>query len=399
VFIGFFYLLRAHGFGVSVNEWITLIEALTLDLHHTSLTGFYQLCRAVLVHSEADYDKFDKVFLEYFDGVPFEDELPDELLQWLDKPEQVLADFRAFLRTQGYAEKAIDEILKMFEERLREQTEEHNGGSYWIGTGGYSNFGHSGHAPQGIRVGGVSRHRRAFQVAGERRFRDFRKDNILDIRQFQMAFRLLRQYSDQSLGDKTEFDVDGTIRETCDNAGTLKIQYKRPRRNTVKVLMLMDSGGSMEYWSRLCSMLFQAAERANQFKELHVYYFHNCIYSSVYTDPRMYRSQAVPTEWLLKNFGGDYKVILVGDALMDMYELTGKRWYYGATQEEALSGLDWLRRFKTQYDHLVWLNPEGEPSWGPYWGQSYGVIQKLIDMYPLTVEGLEQSMKKLLVNR
>ena len=287
----------------------------------------------------------------------------------------------------------------MFEERLKEQTEEHNGGSYWIGTGGFSNFGHSGYAPQGIRVGGVSRHRRAFQVAGERRFRDFRKDNILDIRQFQMAFRLLRQYSDQTLGDKTEFDVDGTIRETCDNAGTLKIRYKRPRRNTVKVLMLMDSGGSMEYWSRLCSMLFQAAERANQFKELHVYYFHNCIYSSVYTDPRMYRAHAVPTEWLLKNFGSEYKVILVGDALMDMYELTGKRWYYGGTQEEARSGLDWLKRFCEQYDHLVWLNPEGEPSWGPYWGQSYGVIKRLVDMYPLTVDGLEQAMKKLLVNR
>ena len=397
MFIGFFYLLRAHGFRVSMNEWMTLTEALLLNLHHTSLTGFYQLCRAVLVKTEADYDKFDKVFLEYFDGVPFSEELPEELLRWLNHPEQVLADYRAFLRAQGFDEKKIEEIIKMFEERLKEQTEEHNGGSYWIGTGGFSNFGHSGFASGGIRVGGVSRHRRAFQVAGERRFRDFRKDNILDIRQFQMAFRLLRQYSDQTIGDKTEFDVDGTIRETCDNAGTLKIQYTRPRRNTVKVLMLMDSGGSMDYWSRLCSMLFQAAERANQFKELHVYYFHNCIYSSVYTDPRMHRSHAVPTEWLLKNFDGAYKVILVGDALMDMYELTGKRWYGGTGGEEARSGLDWLRRFRERYPHLVWLNPEGEPSWGPYWGQSYGVIQKLVDMYPLTVEGLERSMKKLLV--
>lgn len=399
MFIGFFYLLRAHGFGVSMSEWMTLMEALTLDLQHTSLTGFYQLCRAVLVKTEADYDKFDRVFLEYFDGVPFDDELPGELLQWLDHPERALDDFRAFLVAQGYDEKSAEEILKMFEQRLREQTEEHNGGSYWIGTGGFSNFGHSGHAPQGIRVGGVSRYRRAFEVAGERKYRDFRRDNVLDVRQFQMAFRLLRQYSDQTLGDKTEFDVDGTIRETCDNAGALKIKYKRPRRNTVKVLMLMDSGGSMEYWAGLCSMLFQAAEKANQFKELHVYYFHNCVYSSVYTDPRMFRSHAVPTEWLLKNYGGDYKVILVGDALMDMYELTGKRYFGGADGEQARSGLDWLRRLQAQYDHLVWLNPEKEPTWGPYWGQSYGVIQKLLDMYPLTVDGLEQAMKKLLVNR
>ena len=399
MFVGFFYLLRAHGFGVSLNEWMTLLGALAQNLHHTSLTGFYQLCRAVLVHSEADYDKFDRVFLEYFDGVPFTDDLPDELLRWLDHPERALDDLRSFLQTQGYDDKSIDEILKMFEERLKEQKEEHNGGSYWIGTGGFSHFGNGGFAERGIRVGGESRHRRAFEVAGERRFRDFRKDNVLDTRQFQLAFRLLRQYSDQTLGEKTEFDVDGTIRDTCDNAGALKLRYKRPRRNAVKLLMLMDSGGSMEYWSRLCSALFQAAERANQFKELHVYYFHNCIYSSLYTDPRMYRSHAVPTDWVLKNFGGEYKVILVGDALMDLYELTGKRWYYGGTREEARSGLEWLKLFCAQYDHLVWLNPEGEPSWGPYWGQSYGVIRRLVDMYPLTVEGLEQGMKKLLVNR
>ena len=245
MFVGFFYLLRQRGFGVSLNEWMTLMEGLSLGLHRSTLTGFYDLCRAVLVKSEADYDKFDAAFLEYFKDVPFPEELlPDELMDWLNHPKNALEEFRAFLREQGYAEKSIDEILKMFEERLREQTEEHNGGSYWIGTGGYSNFGNAGHSPQGIRVGGESIYRRAFQVAGERKYRDFRRDNTLDIRQFQMAFRLLRQYSDQSLGDKTEFDVDGTIRDTCDNAGTLKVRYKRPRRNTVKVLMLMDSGGN-----------------------------------------------------------------------------------------------------------------------------------------------------------
>ena len=298
MFTGFFYLLRAHGFRVSLNEWMTLIEGLMLDLQHDSLTGFYELCRAVLVKSEADYDKFDQIFLEYFDGVPYQDELPKELMDWLNNPAAAMEEFRKFLRTQGYEEKSIEEILKMFEERLKEQTEEHNGGSYWIGTNGYSNFGNSGHSPQGIRVGGKSMYRRAFQVAGERRFRDFRKDNVLDIRQFQMAFRLLRQYSEQTQEAKTEFDVDGTVRETCDNAGTLSVCYKRPRKNTVKVLMLMDSGGSMEYYSNLCSMLFQAARQSNHFKELHVYYFHNCIYSSVYTDPRMYREHAVPTDWI-----------------------------------------------------------------------------------------------------
>ena len=261
MFTGFFYLLRAHGFPVSLNEWMTLVQGLMLNLQHDSLTGFYELCRAVLVKSEADYDKFDQIFLEYFDGIPYEDELPEELMDWLNNPAAVMEKFRKFLRTQGYEEKSIEEILKMFEERLKEQTEEHNGGSYWIGTNGYSNFGNSGHSPQGIRVGGQSMYRRAFQVAGERKFRDFRKDNVLDIRQFQMAFRLLRQYSAQTQEARTEFDVDETIRETCYNAGTLSVCYKRPRKNTVKVLMLMDSGGSMDYYSNLCSMLFQAARQ------------------------------------------------------------------------------------------------------------------------------------------
>lgn len=406
MFVGFFYLLRTRGFGVSLNEWMTLMEGLLLNLHSATLTGFYDLCRAVLVKTEADYDKFDKVFLEYFEGIPFEEELPDELMDWLNKPQNALEEFRAFLKTQGYEPKEIDEILKMFEERLKEQTEEHNGGSYWIGTGGYSNFGNNGHSPQGIRVGGQSRYRRAFQVAGERKFRDFRRDNTLDIRQFQMAFRLLRQYSDQALGDKTEFDVDGTVRDTCDNAGTLSVRYKRPRRNTVKVLMLMDSGGSMDYYASLCSKLFQAAESANHFKELHVYYFHNCVYSHLYTNPRMYRNDAVPTDWVLKNFGSEYKVIFVGDALMDMYELMGKNYDWRDGGKEMLSGMERIQRFANQYDHLVWLNPENPPTqygrysyWGDVWGQSYHEIAKVVDMFPLTVEGLESAMKKLLVNR
>ena len=398
MFVAFFYLLRTRGLHVSLGEWMSLMEALAKGLHGSSLTGFYHLCRTVLVKSEADFDRFDQVFLEFFKDVPFpEEELPRELLDWLANPRAAAEEFVAFLRSQGYDDITVEDILKMFEERLAEQTEEHNGGSYWIGTGGYSTFGHSGHAPKGIRVGGVSRHCLAFQVAGERRFRDFRRDNVLDIRQFQMAFRLLREYSARMSDAPLEFDVDETIRATCDNAGRLEIRKKRPRRNTVKVLMLIDSGGSMEYYARLCSMLFQAATSANHFKELHVYYFHNCVYSRVFTEPTMYYSQAVETEWLLKNFSSEYKVIFVGDALMDMYELRGPQ-YDWRTRTQMPSGLDWLERFAAQYSHLVWLNPEPRPS-GGYWGASYGVIEKVVDMFPLTVDGIEDAMKKLMVKR
>ena len=399
MFTGFFYLLRAKGLHVTLSEWMTLMEGLSLGLHHNSFTGFYDLCRAVLIHSEADYDRFDSLFLEYFEGVPYEgEELPEQLMNWLKKPENFMEKFRAFLDMEGYEKKTIDEILKTFEERLREQKEEHNGGEYWIGTDGFTNFGHSGHTPEGVRVGGRSRYRRAFKVAGERQYRDFRRDNTLDIRQFQMAFRLLRQYSSRSQGEKTEFDVDETVRRTGDKGGMLDVQFRRPRKNTVKVLMLMDSGGSMEYYSNLCSMLFQAAERDNQFKELHVYYFHNCISPSVYTAPQMKREHSVSTEWVLKNFGGDYKVILVGDAMMDMYELLEKRFDW-RSNEVRYSGMDYLKRFKEQYPHLVWLNPEEPPTMESYWGESYGKIARVVDMYPLSVDGLERAMKKLLVSK
>lgn len=398
MFVGFFYLLRSRGLGVSINEWITLMEGLLFGLHGSTISGFYNLCRAVLVKSEADYDKYDQVFREFFEGIPLGEDVPEKVLQWLSNKEEALKDFKEFLRTQGYEEKTIEEILEQFRQRLQEQTEEHNGGSRWIGTGGYTNFGHSGHSPQGIRVAGEGHYRRAFQVLGDRKFRDFRKDNRLDIRQFQMAFRLLRQYSERVSEAPTEFDVDGTVRKTCDNAGTLSVQYKKPRRNTVKVLLLMDSGGSMDYYSGLCSMLFQAAERSNHFKELHTYYFHNCITGAVYKDPRLTYDSAVSTDWLLKNFGSDYKVIIVGDALMDLYELLSRQ-YDRFLGEAKYSGYEWFYRFKDRYPHIIWLNPEEPPVAGGYWGQSYGRIADIFPMFRLTVDGLEQGMKKLLVSK
>ena len=168
----------------------------------------------------------------------------------------------------------------MFEERIKEQKEKHSGGNYWIGTGGTSTMGRGGYNKQGIRVGGEGRHRSAVQIAGERNFRDFRQDQILDIRQFQMAFRKLRQFSSKVEAQKTELDIDATIDETCENAGMLKLVFDKPRKNTVKVLLLIDSDGSMLMYSKLCNRLFQAVSQANHFKDLKVYYFHNCIYDS-----------------------------------------------------------------------------------------------------------------------
>lgn len=222
MFIEFFYLLRKRGLKVSLNEWMALMEALNQGLAQSSLTSFYYLCRAVLIKSETEYDKFDLAFAEFFKGVEHQEDIPEEVWDWLENEYQIPAHAleKAMQNLQAHD---FEELQKMLEERLKEQKEEHHGGGYWIGTGGTSPFGHGGYNPAGIRIGGESVHRSALQVAGERNFQDFREDNILDIRSFQMAFRKLRQFSSKNDGPKTELNVDATIQETCDNAGNLKL--------------------------------------------------------------------------------------------------------------------------------------------------------------------------------
>ena len=398
MFVAFFYLLRQRGLDVSPNEWMTLLEGMEKGLHKSSLTGFYHLCRAIVVKSEVEFDRFDQVFLEFFKDIPFNGELPEEMLEWLEHPSEDLKRTIEELMTAGFPDETREELLKLLQERLEEQDAEHNGGSKWVGTQGRTPWGNSGWHPNGIRIGGQGRYRTAMAVAGERKFRDFRKDNTLDTRQFQMAFRLLRQLSVQTESVDKELDVDSTIHDTCENAGSLQVRYKNPRKNTVKVLLLMDSGGSMEYYAGLCSMLFQAATKSNHFKELHTYYFHNCIFSSLFQGPQLWRSGEVPTEWVLQNFDSSYKVIIVGDAAMNPYELREKQFQWGKGTY-APSGLEWLERFKKQYPYLIWLNPEPMPSKPDYWSQTHYQLGQIFQMYDLSAEGLEKGMKRLMVRR
>ena len=358
MFAAFFYLLRQRGLDVSLNEWMTLLEGMEKGLHHSTLTGFYHLCRAVVVKSETEFDRFDQVFLEFFKDVPYTGELPEELMNWLNHPS----------------------------DDLRRTVEELRGG------------GNSGWHPNGLRIGGESLHRTAMAVAGERKFRDFRKDNTLDTRQFQMAFRTLRQLSAQEQSAEKELDVDATIHDTCENAGRLEIRYKNPRKNTVKVLMLMDSGGSMDYYSGLCSQLFQAATRSNHFKELHTYYFHTCIYGDLYNGPRLWQDGKTATEWLLQNFDASYKVIIVGDAAMNPYELREKQFDW-RTQRYGASGLEWLELLKKHFPYLIWMNPEPTPTQPGFWGQTHYQLSQMFPMFQLTAEGLETGMKRLMARR
>ena len=396
MFLEFFYLLRARGLDVSINEWMTLVEALDKGLAKASLTGFYHLCRSILIKTESDYDKFDQVFAEYFKGVETPEDLPEEFWKWLEE-----GDIERALDDLGDKElfaKELDELLRMFEERIKEQKERHDGGNYWIGTGGTSTMGRGGYNPAGIRVGGRSRHKTALQVAGERNFKDFREDTILDIRSFQMAFRKLLQYSSRVDGQERVLDVDKTVDETCDNGGLLSLAYEKPRKNTVKVLLLIDSEGSMLPYSRLCNRLFQAVSRSNHFKDLKIYYFHNAIYDQLYTTPHCKMRDSVETTWVFNRLDSDYKVIFVGDAAMAPSELyrPGGNAIIGLFNRET--GMEWFQKFKKRFKTQIWLNPIEKSSWEyTYGSRTIHDIGEVFPMFELTLDGLEKGIKKLLV--
>jgi len=398
MFINFFYLLKARGLKVSLNEWMVLIEALDMGLAGSSLIDFYYLCRSILVKSEADYDKFDLVFSEYFKGLEYKDEIPEEIWKWLSEDNPASREID--VAYEEFVKHGLEELQRMLKERIAEQKEKHCGGNYWVGAGGTSVFGHGGYNPEGIRIGGEGGKKSAVKIAGERNFRDFRQDNILDIRQFQLAFKKLRQFSSRIDAAKTELDIDETIDETCKHAGSLRLVYEKPRQNTVKLLILFDSDGSMMQYSKLCSSLFQAANKSNHFKDVKVYYFHNCIYDHLYTDPYCRRGHWIDTEWVLKNLGRDYKVIYVGDAAMAPTELMsrGGSNYVGLYNE--LPGIDWLNRFKKKYEKHIWLNPIKKAEWENAYGSfTIEKISEIFPMFELTIDGLEQGIKKLLVSR
>ena len=403
MFLNFFYTLRKNGLDVSLNEWMTLMDALEKGLHNQSFTGFYHLARAIVVKSEVEFDKFDQTFVEVFKGVPYEGPVPDEVMQWLLHPKEDLqrdfADEKLLGKFGMFDDQEFEDLLRRMQETLEKQDGEHNGGSKWVGTQGRTGYGNSGWYPNGIRIGGESMHKTAMSVATERNFRDFRTDKVLDDRQYQIAFRKLRSFvSDDPFAEKV-LDIEGTIEDTGNNAGVLKIRMKNPRKNAVKLLLLMDSGGSMDWYSSMCNTLFQAATKSNFFKELHTYYFHNCIYDKLYTTPELYGKDSVTTDWLLNNYGSEYKVIIVGDAAMNPHELAERRYDWRTRTYDENTGLDRLYSLKNQYPYLIWLNPEPLPQTRNYWSQTHLELAKIFNMYDLSVDGLEKGIKALMARK
>jgi len=389
MFTDFFYTLKRREVPVSIIEWMTLMEALSKGCI-SNLDEFYYLARAILVKSESYYDHYDVAFQEYFKGIETPEEISEQIMEWLKDPinrmtlseeERVLFDSMDF-----------DELLRELEKRLKEQTEQHDGGGHWIGRGGTSPFGHSGYHPAGIRIGGESGGRHAIQIAQERRFRNYRSDLILDVRQIKMALRGLRQLS--RIGPEDELDLERTIGATCKNAGEIEMVWARSRKNAVKLLLLMDVGGSMVPFARLCSQLFSAAHSSTHFKDFQYLYFHNCIYDNLYQD--IERQEAVSTDHLLRILEPDYKVVLVGDARMAMPELTqryGAIYYY---ERNEVPGLLRLKQLAEHFTHCVWINPT-EPY---YWNHpTVMLVEKFFPMFELTLDGLGQAVKKLVVKK
>lgn len=391
MFLPFLYELRKRKVPVGAQEAVALAGALVRGLHDCSLDGFYHVSRALLIHSEAHLDAFDEAFLAAFQGVEQAGiQLHTDLLRWLEEAvagrRQLTDEERALLE-----QFTPDELRRLLEQRLQEQKERHDGGNRWIGTGGTSPFGHSGAAREGIRVGGPGGNRSAIHVAAARNFRPYRQDLTIDLRQTQVALRKLRGFTRE--GVDTELDLEATIDETARNAGELEVVTRPPRRPNVRVLLLMDVGGSMDPYADLVSRLFSAASKATHWKELRSYYFHNCVYGRVYKTEAF--RDPVDVHQLLAECGPHWKLILVGDALMAPYELLsegGALYLDERRQQGGSRGIDWLHLLATHFQKAAWLNPEPPVSWA---GNTIEVVQQVFAMFPLTLAGLDEAVAHL----
>ncbi len=385
--IDFFYALRDAKVPVTIKEFLTLLEAMQRQVIAPSLDEFYYLSRLTLVKDEAHFDKFDRAFGAYFKGVnAVFDEKAEIPLDWLLKrfERELTPEQKAALEKLGY-----DKLQQRLEELLKEQHGRHEGGNKWIGTGGTSPFGNGGTNPEGIRIGGQSRNRTAIKVWEQRSYRDYDDERELGTRNIKVALRRLRRFA--RTGAAEELALDDTIRATASNAGYLDIRMQPERKNRIKVVMLLDVGGSMDDHIERVEELFSAAK--NEFKNMEFYYFHNCVYDYLWKNNRRRHSERFPTWEVLRKYPNDTRVLFVGDATMSPYEVLAPGGSVEYNNEEA--GAAWLARFTSAFPKFAWLNPEPENLW-PY-RQSIAVIRQIMNnrMFPITLEGLERAMRLL----
>jgi len=387
--IDFFLKLKQAKVPVTTKEYLMLVEGMQKGVVNTSIDDFYYFSRTCLVKDEANFDKFDRVFGEYFKGVEaimgVNADIP---LEWLRKQVELnlSPEEKAKIEAMGGWEKLMETLKK----RLEEQKGRHQGGSKWIGTGGTSPYGAYGYNPEGVRIGQEgSRNRSAVKVWDQREYQNLDDQVELGTRNIKVALRRLRRFARD--GAPEELDLDGTISSTAKKAGMLDILMRPERHNKVKVLLFFDIGGSMDDHIKLCEEMFSAAK--TEFKHMEYFYFHNCLYDYVWKDNRRRHSERTPTTDIMHKYGHDYKLIFVGDATMSPYEILQPGGSIEYSNDE--SGAVWMRRMLDVYPKAIWLNPEPEQLW-PY-RQSISVIREIMEsrMYPITIEGLARAMRYL----
>ena len=388
MFLNFLDELRAAGIPASMKEHLMLLEALDRDVIAHTPEDFYYLSRAVYVKDEGLLDRFDQVFAKVFRGIAtsFGTQNTAVPADWLKAVAEkyLTPEEMAAIKSLG----DWDEIMETLKKRLEEQEKRHQGGNKWIGTGGTSPYGNSGYNPEGVRIGGESRHKRALKVWDQRAFQNLDNTRELGTRNIKIALRRLRKFAREGAAD--ELDIDATISGTA-RQGWLDVHMRPERRNAVKLLLFLDVGGSMDPWVKLCEELFSAA--TSEFKNLEFYYFHNFPYEGVWKDNHRRFTDRTPTWDVLHKFGHDYKLVFVGDASMSPYEITHPGGSVEHFNEEA--GAVWMHRLTNTYPAAVWLNPIPKEQWT--YSQSIRITRELMNdrMYPLSLAGLDEAMREL----
>lgn len=388
--INFFFTLREHRVPTTIRELLDLLQALDQGVVYASIDEFYLLSRAVLVKDEKHFDKFDRAFAKYFEGIDSID--PDLLTKaipedWLRKEieKNLSPEELAELQKTG----SLEKLMEQLRERLEEQHKRHQGGNRMVGTGGTSPFGGYGANPEGVRLTGPSRNKSAVKVWEKREFRNLDDSVELGIRNIKVALRRLRKFTRTGMAE--ELDIDDTIRSTAHKAGLLDIKMVPERKNKVKVLLFFDVGGSMDPHIKLCEELFSAAR--TEFKHMEYFYFHNFIYEGVWRDNFRRWSERTSVWDIIHKFGPDYRVVFVGDASMSPYEIMSVGGSVEHFNEEP--GAVWMQRLTQHFQKLIWLNPEPQRAWSGT--QSILQARQLVGdrMYPLTIKGIEEGMKYL----
>ena len=388
MFFSFIEELRLAGISASLKEHLVLLEALDRDVITRRPEDFYYLSRAIFVKDESLIDRFDRVFSKIFKGIAssYGEEVVEIPEEWLRRVAELYLTPEQMEEIKSLG--SWEEIMETLRKRLEEQKEQHHGGSKWIGTGGTSPFGHSGYNPEGVRIGGESKNKRAIKVWEKREFQDLDSTRQIGTRTIQVALRRLRRFARE--GSAEELDLHETIDGTA-RKGWLDIRMRPERHNAVKLLLFLDVGGSMDPHIRLCEELFSAA--TSEFKNLEFFYFHNCVYESVWKDNRRRIDERTPTWDVLHKFAHDYKLMFVGDAAMSPYEISHPGGSVEHMNEE--SGAVWMRRLVNTYPSAAWLNPMPEGHWT--YSQSTGLMRDLMGgrMYSLTLDGLDSAMREL----